>query len=446
MPKDVLRCYTGKKIGFVGLGISNMPVARLMLENGIDVTLRDRKAQPEIDGFRCLFGDGYLDSIDEDILFLAPVINTARLPELIAAKERGVLLTSEMEEFFRLCPCPKIGVTGSDGKTTTTTLIAKMLESAGKKVFLGGNIGVNLFCRLEEITPDDIAVCELSSFQLIKMDISPETAVLKNIAPNHLDWHADMNEYVEAKKNIFRFQQETDRCVLSADNEYTKGFFGDVKGKLIPTSGEWLLENGVSYLPDGIYVMGEKWLDDSDIFIVGKHNRNNFADAIAAALPYITRENVLEVARSFRGVKHRIQYIDTIDGVKYFNSSIDSSPSRTAAALRSFPEKVIVICGGYDKHIPYEPLGELFEQHVKAAVTMGATGGKIRDVLEKAHFDGTVLTASDMHDAVRKAKSVASDGDTVILSPASASFDLFKNFEERGDVFIEEIAKLKIKD
>lgn len=361
MPKDVLRCYTGKKIGFVGLGISNMPVARLMLENGIDVTLRDRKAQPEIDGFRCLFGDGYLDSIDEDILFLAPVINTARLPELIAAKERGVLLTSEMEEFFRLCPCPKIGVTGSDGKTTTTTLIAKMLESAGKKVFLGGNIGVNLFCRLEEITPDDIAVCELSSFQLIKMDISPETAVLKNIAPNHLDWHADMNEYVEAKKNIFRFQQETDRCVLSADNEYTKGFFGDVKGKLIPTSGEWLLENGVSYLPDGTYVMGEKWLDDSDIFIVGKHNRNNFADAIAAALPYITRENVLEVARSFRGVKHRIQYIDTIDGVKYFNSSIDSSPSRTAAALRSFPEKVIVICGGYDKHIPYEPLGELFE-------------------------------------------------------------------------------------
>jgi len=446
MPKDIFSKYKNKKIGFIGLGISNLPTAKLLKEKGISVTLRDRKKQADIDGFRCIFGNGYLENIDEDILFLAPVINISKLPELTAAAEKGIILTTEMEEFFKLCPCLKIGVTGSDGKTTTTTLIAKMLEHAGKRVFLGGNIGANLFCQLESISEDDFAVCELSSFQLIKMDVSPDIAVLKNIAPNHLDWHRDMDEYVTAKKNIFLFQSKNGSCVLSADNSYTSSFFDEVKGTLVPTSGTQMLKNGVSYLEDGIYVMGEKWLDDSDIFLVGRHNRNNYADAIAATLPFITRDDALAVAKSFEGVKHRIQYIDTVNGVKYYNSSIDSSPSRTEAALRSFKEKVIIICGGYDKHIPYEPLGPLFCAHAKAAVTMGATGGKIRDVLKSAAFDGEVLTASDMHDAVEQASRIAKTGDTVILSPASASFDLFKNFEERGDVFINEVRELKTRN
>ncbi len=443
MPINIFEIYKNKKIGFIGLGISNLPVARMMNERGLDVTLRDRKEQSAIDGFKCIFGESYLENICEDVLFLAPAINISKLPELISARERGVILTTEMEEFFRLCPCLRIGITGSDGKTTTTTLISKMLEHAGRRVFTGGNIGANLFCHLEEMNENDVAVCELSSFQLIKMDMSPDIAVLKNIAPNHLDWHHDMDEYVDAKKNIFRFQGKKCRCVLSADNEYTKSFFGEVNGELIATSGTELLQNGVSYLSDGIYVKGEKWLNDSDIFLVGRHNRNNYADALAALYGLITPDDALYVAKNFAGVKHRIQYIAEIDGVKYYNSSIDSSPSRTEAALRSFSQKVIVICGGYDKHIPYDPLGPLFCEHAKAAVTMGATGEKIRTVLKNCAFGGSVLTASDMHDAVLKAKEIAENGDIVILSPASASFDLYKNFEERGDTFIREVENLK---
>lgn len=442
MPINILDNYKDKKIGFVGLGISNMPIAEMMSKRGIDVTLRDRKPQNAMKGFRCFFGDDYLQNIDEDILFLAPAINIARLPELQSAQSRGVILTTEMEEFFKLCPCLKIGVTGSDGKTTTTTLIAKMLEHAGKRVFLGGNIGANLFCRLEDMTPNDIAVCELSSFQLIKMNMSPDIAVLKNIAPNHLDWHTDMDEYVDAKKNIFRFQNKNGRCVLSADNSYTKSFCAQVIGELLTTSESPATNADVLYLHDGIYVKGEKWLDDSDIFIVGHHNRNNFADAIAALQGLITRDDALAVANGFSGVKHRIQFVAEKDGVKYYNSSIDSSPTRTAAALKSFNQKVIVICGGYDKHIPYEPLGELFCEHAKAAITMGATGEKIRDVLKSSGFNREVLTAEDMHDAVTKAHKIAKSGDVVILSPASASFDLYKNFEERGDIFIREVENL----
>lgn len=442
MPINILDNYKDKKIGFVGLGISNMPIAGMMSKRGIDVTLRDRKPQDAMKGFRCFFGDDYLQNIDEDILFLAPAINIARLPELQSAQSRGVILTTEMEEFFKLCPCLKIGVTGSDGKTTTTTLIAKMLEHAGKRVFLGGNIGANLFCRLEDMTPNDIAVCELSSFQLIKMNMSPDIAVLKNIAPNHLDWHTDMDEYVDAKKNIFRFQNKNGRCVLSADNSYTKSFCAQVIGELLTTSESPATNGDVLYLHDGIYVKGEKWLDDSDIFIVGHHNRNNFADAIAALQGLITRDDALAVAKSFSGVKHRIQFVAEKDGVKYYNSSIDSSPTRTAAALKSFNQKVIVVCGGYDKHIPYEPLGELFCEHAKAAITMGATGEKIRDVLKSSGFNREVLTAEDMHDAVTKAHKIAKSGDVVILSPASASFDLYKNFEERGDIFIREVENL----
>ncbi len=441
--KDI---YKNKKIGFVGLGISNMPCAKLLLEKGFEITLRDKKPQDSIEGFRCFFGDGYLENIDEDILFLAPVINIKKTEKLLEAKKNGVYLTTEMQEFFKYCPCTKIGVTGSDGKTTTTTLIAKMLEAAGKKVFLGGNIGANLFCKLEEINENDIAVCELSSFQLIKMNISPQIAVLKNIAPNHLDWHEDMDEYISAKANIFKYQASNDRLVMSADNEITHSLFPIVPSTLIATSGEKMLSNGVSYLNDGIYVNGEKWLDDSDIFIVGRHNRNNYADAIAASLPFITKEHAVKVAKSFEGVKHRIQFVSEIDGVKYYNSSIDSSPSRTKAALMSFDKKVIVICGGYDKNIPYEPLGSLFKEKVKTAVTMGATGGKIRDVLNSHGFEGDVITASDMADAVKKASMSATSGDIVILSPASASFDMFKNFEQRGDCFIDEVLKLKSKD
>ncbi|MEG1742931.1 MAG: UDP-N-acetylmuramoyl-L-alanine--D-glutamate ligase, partial [Clostridia bacterium] len=322
--QNLILKYASYRVGFVGLGISNMQIAKLFCENGIDVTLRDKKNQVgDYSGFKCIFGEDYLNNISEDILFLSPAVRDD-LPELLAARKNGVKITNELEEFFSLCPCKTIGVTGSDGKTTTTTLIAKILEHAGKRVFLGGNIGKNLFCELPNIRPDDFAVCELSSFQLMKMMHSPNIAILKNIAPNHLDWHKDMDEYVDAKKNIFKYQTSLDLCILGADNEYTNRFACEPKGRVVMTSGEKILDNGVYFNSDGIFAFGKKIISDRDIFLVGRHNRYNYADAIAATIDFVSPDDVKAIAISFGGVKHRVQFVCEKNGIKYYNSSMDS--------------------------------------------------------------------------------------------------------------------------
>ena len=339
-----------------------------------------------------------------------------------------------MEEFFRLCPCKKIAVTGSDGKTTTTTLIAKLLEADGYKVWLGGNIGVNLFATLDDITPDDVAVIELSSFQLMKLSQSPDIAVVTNVAPNHLDWHIDMAEYVEAKKRIFAFQNENCRLVLNLDDEYTEGFSKAAKGCVVYISGN--TENGDIYFTEnGIYEKGSDLLvADDDIKIVGRHNRYNYSAAYAAVQQLVTKEALVNVARTFGGVEHRIEFVREIDGVKYYNSSIDSSPSRTTACINAFKTPIIAICGGYDKHIPYDPLGELFKQKVKYTVLCGATAKKIAEVFDSVGYTEYSIV-ENFDDAVRLASCKAVSGDSVVLTPASASFDIFKNFAERGEIF-----------
>lgn len=438
--------YKGKKIGFVGLGISNMPILRLFTGQGIDISVRDVKDPSAGEygeylksiGARLITGDGYLDGIDEDVLFLSPAIKQF-LPQLVRAKENGVYITTEMQEFFKLCPCKTIGVTGSDGKTTTTTLIAKLLEAAGKKVHLGGNIGSNLFAKLDEIEDGDFAVAELSSFQLMKMSLSPDIAVITNLAPNHLDWHKNMQEYIDAKKNIFLHQSAEGKTVLNASNEQTAALSKLCPGKVV-TFGVGVGDFRI--WADGIYKGEELILADGDILLPGAHNRQNYAAALAALDGIVTPSQAADVAKSFGGVEHRIERVRVKDGVTYYNSSIDSSPSRTMAALNSFDTKLIVIAGGYDKNIPLDPLGELFNKKVKVAVLMGDTAPKIKAVLVAHGFGGRIIDADNMEQAVKAAQAAARSGDIVILSPAAASFDKYKNFMCRGEDFKNKVNSL----
>ena len=438
--------YKNKKVGFVGLGVSNTPILQMLLKAGALCTVRDMKelrteaqyAAMEHEGVRFVCGDGYLDGIDEDYLFLSPAVRDD-LPGLKKAMEQGTVLTNEMEEFFRLCPCPIIGITGSDGKTTTTTLISKLLETQGKTVHLGGNIGRNLLCELDNMAPDHMAVVELSSFQLMKMTRSPHIAVITNLSPNHLNWHVDMEEYVAAKENLFLFQKEGDTLILNRDDSYASRCGAKARGCLRHTSGKTRAD--VWFDSTGIYRGETLVVKDEEIRLVGVHNRYNYAQAICAVEGMVSDENIRKVAREFGGVEHRCEFVREKDGVKFYNSSIDSSPTRTAACVGSFKIPLVVICGGYDKNIPLEPLGELFPGRVKHAVLCGATSEKIASVLDSVGYTEYTLV-KDFEEAVRLADSKAEAGDAVVLSPAAASFDMFKNFAVRGETFKRIVSEL----
>ncbi len=440
MLKEYASNYKGKTVGFVGMGVSNLPVIKLFAANGASCVVRDKNDLSDRDfyselvslGVDFICGENYLEGINETLLFLSPAVRPD-LNGIDQARKNGTRVTSEMEEFFRLCPCKKIAVTGSDGKTTTTTLIAKLLEAQGYKVWLGGNIGVNLFATLDEITENDYAVIELSSFQLMKLSESPDIAVVTNVAPNHLDWHVDMSEYVEAKKRIFTFQNSSSLLVLNLDDEYSEEFKKCAMGNIRTISGN--TQNGdIYFTDDGIYENGTCLVNDNDIRIVGRHNRYNYAAAYSAVKDLVSVETLNKVASEFGGVEHRIEFVREINGVKFYNSSIDSSPSRTTACVNAFKTPIIAICGGYDKNIPYEPIGELFKNKVKYTVLCGATAKKIADVFNNVGYTEYVIT-EDFETAVKLAKEKATNGDNVVLTPASASFDMFRNFAERGNVF-----------
>lgn len=449
---EYAKTFAGKRVAFVGLGVSNLPILHLLHDAGASCMVRDKKdltAVPEFaplteQGIRFICGEAYLENTDEDVFFLSPAVRPD-LPELQTAVSRGAVLTNEMQEFFSLCPCRIIGVTGSDGKTTTTTLIAKLLEASGHRVHLGGNIGKNLLAQADDIRPEDFAVAELSSFQLMKMTRSPHLAVITNLAPNHLDWHRDMDEYAGAKANILSFQGTDGIAVLNRDDSYAPFYASKANGTVREISGKEALENGIWFDDTGIHRGSELLLPDKDILLVGRHNRYNYAQAICATADFVTDDAIRTVAKTFGGVEHRIEFVKEINGVKYYNSSIDSSPSRTEACLRSFAQKVIVICGGYNKHIPLDPLGSLFREKAKAVVLCGATAPKVEEVLRQAGF--TAYTRADNFEtAVRTAASIAQAGDVVVLSPAAASFDQFRNFAERGNVFKQLVQNLAGKD
>ena len=432
-----------KKIAVLGLGVSNRPLVRLLLEFGCDVVGCDRTPREKLDadvleleamGCRLHVGETYLEGVEADILFRTPGMPPGN-PAIEALRSRGAQVTSEMEVFFEVCPCRLLAVTGSDGKTTTTTLVSEMLKAAGKKVWLGGNIGTPLLPLVRQMKPEDFAVVELSSFQLMDMTRSPERAIVTNLAPNHLDIHKDMDEYVQSKKNIFRYQDASGLLILNADNAITAGFTGNGTTRFFSRQGKAhvCLENGI------ICRDGEKVLPISDILIPGVHNIENYMAAIAMVEGLVEDETIRHVARTFGGVEHRIELVRIKDGVKFYNDSIASSPSRTIAGLRSFSEKVILIAGGYDKYIPYDVLGPEICKHVKKLFLGGATGILIREAVEKCpEYDPAQLEIVDCKTfapAVHAAAAAAVEGDIVLMSPASAAFDQFKNFMVRGEYY-----------
>lgn len=457
--KEYFEALKGKRVCVIGLGISNRPLVRMLLENGIPVECRDRtpreKLLPEVLeleklGAKLTLGDDYLDGIQADVVFRTPGLN-AFCPQLMELREQGCTVTSEMEAFFAVCPCTIFGVTGSDGKTTTTTLIAKLLEGAGKNVYCGGNIGTPLLPLAEKMQKDDVAVVELSSFQLMGMTQSPHVAVVTNLSPNHLDIHKDMEEYVTAKENIYLHQTAEDTVVLNLDNDITNSFVPKAKGSIMQFSRVKRPEKGYYLRPDGMIcrVDGDAETEifpASEILIPGVHNIENYMAAFCAVDGLVPVSVMEHLAKTFGGVAHRIELIRIKDGVKYYDSSIDSSPNRTRAALRSFKEKVIMVAGGKDKGIGYDDLGPELREHVKLLVLTGMTAGKIRAAAEKvSDYDGTnpeIIDVEEFDDAIRTAAARAKAGDVVILSPASTSFDRFRNFEERGDCFKKVVMEL----
>ena len=462
-PMEQLKAMVaGKKVAFIGAGVSHKPCITMLAALGADITLCDQKKSLDdfgdyADTLRKLnvklsLGEHYTDGFaGQDIIMRTPGYEFFK-PELQAAKQAGALVTSEVELFFELCPCEIVAVTGSDGKTTTTTLISKFYEAAGRRVHLGGNIGAALLPMLPEVSPDDVAVVELSSFQLISMHQSPNIAVVTNVTPNHLDHHKDMQEYIDAKRNILLYQKQPCRAVLGYENEISRSMQKDCKGKQVWFTRLHDTDNGAFLRKDGMLCMAEDgvvtpFLAQKDVKLRGLHNIENLLAAAAAVWGLVPVEAIQQVGSTFTGVEHRIEPVRTLDGVLYYNDSIGTSPTRTIAGLRSFNQKVILIAGGYDKHIPYEPLAPEVIAHVKNLVLMGATGPRIEKAVRECEgFDEAALPiqhADNMQHAVELARAAAKPGDIIILSPASASFDLYPNFEVRGREFKKIVNALK---
>ncbi len=441
----------GKRVSIIGIGVSNTPVIKQFASLGALVTARDRNPAPVSDavmeqftalGVKTVLGDSYLDDMDDDIILRTPGMRFDA-PALEAARARGAQVTSEMELFFELCPCPIFAVTGSDGKTTTTTLICEMLTKQGFTCHKGGNIGTPLLPIIHQIDCSDLAVVELSSFQLHDMKCSPDVAVITNLSPNHLDYHTDFAEYIGAKANIFRHQTPNDRLVYNSGNAATVGLIADAPGTRV--AFHWEKTDGCCvYCKDDTicYVDGSgerEVLRTSDIRLPGKHNIENYMAAIAAVMDYVDPEQIVAVAREFGGVEHRIEFVREVCGVCYYNDSIASSPTRAAAGLMSFDKQLILIAGGYDKHLDYTEFGNLVCERVKHLILLGATAQKIYDAtINSPTYDPasiTITRCDDLSQAVAAAATIAKKGDIVMLSPASASFDHFKNFMERGKTF-----------
>ncbi len=442
-----------RKIAIIGLGVSNIPLLSYLHDLGAKITVFDNRTIDNIDknimdiitnnNIEFSFGKNNLSKLNGfDIIFRSPTCRED-WPELVKEAKRGAIITSEIEMLMELCPGTIIGVTGSDGKTTTTSLIYEIIKKQGFNCYLGGNIGIPLFTKIQEMKPNDIVILELSSFQLMNIHTSPNIAVITNISPNHLDFHKSYEEYIEAKKNIFKYQNEDGILVLNYDNEITRECAKEAKGKVIFFSRENKLDNGVILDDDIIKVCDNKLrkhiLNTKDLLLRGKHNYENVCTAIAATLEIASTEKQIEAVTQFKGVKHRLEFVKEINGVKWYNDSIGTSPTRTIAGLKSFNEKIVLIAGGYDKHLDYTPIAKPILDNVSVLILMGQTSKKIKESVEnemKVEQKRIEIYECDtLQETVNTAKKVAKKGEVVLFSPASASFDMYKNFEERGDKF-----------
>jgi len=454
--QQYLASLRGKQVTVIGIGVSNRPLLRLLAQAGAVVTARDKKTEEQLGeivpqlkewGVRLVLGEQYMDDLSGDVVFRTPGLRPDH-PGLLAAAAKGAQITSEMEVFFEVCPCPMIAVTGSDGKTTTTSVIAEMLKAAGKTVWLGGNIGTPLLDQADKMAADHVAVLELSSFQLMSMKKTPHVAVITNLSPNHLDWHRDFAEYVEAKCNLFKNQSKDDVLVLNFDNLPTRELAEKAPGQVRFFSRKSVPVVGGVWLKDGLLLdNGEPIMAAANIRIPGDHNVENYMAACAALKGLVEPEIMAKVAREFNGVEHRLELTRGLDGVKYYNDSIASSPSRTLAGLKCFPaDKIILIAGGYDKHIPFDELGNALPNAVKTLLLCGATADKIEAAVkaapDSAEGKPAIFRFDNLDDTVAYGRKIAQPGDLVLLSPACASFDQFPNFMARGRYFKDLVNKL----
>lgn len=444
-----------RKVAIIGLGVSNIPLLDYMHNVGAKVTVFDNRIIEDIPkdtmkkitdyAMEFSLGPNNLSKLEGfDIIFRSPSC-LPTVPELQKEVERGAILTSEIEMLMKLCPGKVIGVTGSDGKTTTTTLIYEILKANDYNCYLGGNIGTPLFTKLSEMTPDDIIVLELSSFQLMGMEISPSISVITNISPNHLNVHSSYEEYIDAKKNIFKYQDKDGIIVLNYDNAITKAAAKEANGKVVFFSSKTKLEDGIILDGDIIKECKDKLrrhiLSTNTVALRGVHNYENICAAIAATSSLVKVEDAVKAVQEFKGVQHRLEFIRELDGVKWYNDSIGTSPTRTIAGLHSFDERIVLIAGGYDKHLDYTPIAKPILEKVDSLILIGDTAPKIFDAVkeeaEKQGKDIKIYMCDEFKNTVLVAKKVAKPGQIVLFSPASASFDLFRNFEERGNKFKE---------
>ena len=442
-----------RKIAIIGLGVSNIPLIDYLYNKKARVTVFDDRNIEEIPkeimdkitnyNFEFSFGPNSLEKLKGfDMILRSPSCLPTK-PELVKEAERGAIVTSEIELLMKMCPGKIIGVTGSDGKTTTTSMIYAILKKAGLNAYLGGNIGVPLFTKLEEMKPQDIIVLELSSFQLMGMEVSPDISVITNITPNHLNIHKDYEEYIDSKKNIYRFQDENGIVVLNYDNEITRKCANEVKGKVIFFSSKEKLENGFIVDENVIKKCEDKVrthiLDTKDLILRGKHNYQNVCTALAATNSLVDINIAIKAVKNFKPVEHRIEFIREIDNVKWYNDSASSSPTRTLSGLNAFDEDIILIAGGYDKNLDYTPLAKTIVEKVKTLILIGQTAGKIFDAvkkeLENQNKKLDIYMCDTLENTIEIAKKSAKPGQVVLFSPASASFDMFKNFAERGNKF-----------
>lgn len=442
-----------RKVAVIGLGVSNTPLLDYLYEKKAQVTVFDERTINEISNdiinkineyhFETYFGKECLTNLKGfNIIFRSPSCLPTR-PELVEEQNKGAIVTTEIEMLMEMCPCKMVGVTGSDGKTTTTSMIAAILKKAGYNTFLGGNIGTALFTKLPEITPEDIVVLELSSFQLMNMKVSPDIAVMTNITPNHLNIHKDYDEYIEAKKEIFKNQNDKGILILNYDNNITKELSKEAPGKVVFFSGTEKLDDGFIVDNNVIKECEDKIrkhiLNVDDVILRGEHNYQNIATALAATKTLVDTDVAIEAIKEFKPVEHRIEFIREIDDVKWYNDSASSSPTRTLSGMKAFKENIILIAGGYDKNLEYETLAKPILEKVSTLILIGQTAEKIFDVVksesEKQNKKINIHLCDTLEQTIDIAKKSAKKGEIVLFSPASASFDMFKNFADRGNQF-----------
>ncbi len=449
-----------KRVAILGLGVSNIPLIDYLHSLGAEIVLFNNKPIDTLDSnildkiyeykLEYSFGENYLSKLNGfDVIFRSPSCRPD-LPEIKKEIANGTILTSEIELVLELCPGTTIGVTGSDGKTTTTSLIYEILKEENLNCYLGGNIGIPLFTKIGEMNPNDFIVLELSSFQLMTMTISPDIAVITNISPNHLDIHKSYEEYIEAKENIFKYQDKDDLLVLNYDNEITREFGKKANSKIIYFSSKTKLDSGIildnNIIKESDGGLRRHLINTKNIKLRGIHNCENICAAIAATSKFASIDSQVKAISNFSGVNHRLEFVKEINKVKWYNDSIASSPTRTIAGLNSFDESIVLIAGGYDKHLDYRPLARPILNKVSKLILLGQTSDKIyQEVVRELNLEGKrldIYKTNSLEEAVNKAKEVSKKGDIVLFSPASASFDMFKNFEERGNKFKDLVNKL----